>query len=156
MMKMVKNFQGERAIDVSPKNNQKNLVSDYMTTKLVAFHPDESMVDCMNKLVKYRIAGGPVVNDAKELVGVISEGDCLKEIVARTYHNSPESIGSVKDHMTTNVTTIGSKTDIFEAADKFLSMRLRRFPVLDNGKLIGQISQKDIMKAVLKLKSSTW
>ena len=156
MIKMVKSFQGERAPSNSQTVEQNNLVSHYMTTKLVSFKSDDSMDDVMNKLVKNKISGGPVVNEKNELIGVISEGDCLKEIVARTYHNAPRNNGKVSDHMTCNVATVDAHTDIFEAANKFLSMRLRRFPVLENGKLIGQISQKDVMKAVLKMKSSTW
>lgn len=156
MIKMVKSFQGERASTNAEDLKQNNLVSHYMTTKLVSFREDESMDEAMAKLVKNKVSGGPVVNEKNELIGVLSEGDCLKDIVARTYHNALQNNDQVKDHMTTNVATIDANADIFEAANKFLSMRLRRFPVLENGKLLGQISQKDVMKAVLKLKSSTW
>ena len=55
-----------------------------------------------------------------------------------------------------HVETISEDTDIFEAAQLFLTKHFRRFPVLRDGKLVGQISQKDIMKAVLSLKSNTW
>lgn len=156
MLKMVKSFQGERAADSKKTISQKNLVSDFMTTKLITFHPDDPMDVVMNKLVKHKISGGPVVNDKNELVGIISEGDCLKEITKRKYHNSPESAGLVKDHMAKNVETISEDTDIFDAAQQFLSKHFRRFPVLREGKLVGQISQKDIMKAVLNLKGNTW
>ena len=46
--------------------------------------------------------------------------------------------------------------DIFDAANKFLSSKRRRFPIVENGKLVGQISQKDILKAALYLKSENW
>lgn len=156
MLKMVKSFQGERASDGKQQISQKSLVSDFMTTKLITFRPQDSMEEVMNKLVKHKISGGPVVNESNELVGIISEGDCLKEITKRKYHNSPESVGMVKDHMATNIETISPDTDIFDAAQQFLSKHFRRFPVLRDGKLVGQISQKDIMKAVLNLKSNTW
>ncbi|NNC82812.1 MAG: CBS domain-containing protein, partial [Flavobacteriales bacterium] len=54
------------------------------------------------------------------------------------------------------VKTIEPDKDIFEAAKQFLDMKIRRFPVLEEGKLIGQISQKDVLKAVMKLSRNTW
>jgi CBS domain-containing protein len=58
--------------------------------------------------------------------------------------------------MISNVETIDGNMNIFDAANKFLESKRRRFPIVENGKLIGQISQKDILKAALKLKGHTW
>ena len=58
--------------------------------------------------------------------------------------------------MVKNVETIDGEMNIFDAADKFLKSKRRRFPIVENGKLVGQISQKDILKAALKLKGNTW
>ena len=44
--------------------------------------------------------------------------------------------------------------NIFDAANKFLASKRRRFPIIENGKLVGQISQKDILKAALALKGA--
>ena len=55
-----------------------------------------------------------------------------------------------------DVETIDGNMDIFDAANKFLSSKRRRFPIVQNGKLVGQISQKDILKAALELKSENW
>ena len=46
--------------------------------------------------------------------------------------------------------------NVFDAANKFLESKRRRFPIVENGKLIGQISQKDILIAALKLKGQNW
>lgn len=131
-------------------------VSDYMARKLVTFTPDQSMHEVVQTLLKYKISGAPVVNYENELVGVISEGDCLKEVVKGKYHNMPILSGIVGDRMVSDVVTVRPDLNIFEAAKMFLEKRLRRFPVVSEGKLIGQISQKDIMKAVLNTKSATW
>ncbi len=132
------------------------LVSDHMATKLITFGPDQSIFEVIDTLLSNRISGGPVVNENGELVGVISEGDCLKQVVKGKYDNHPNLAGKVSDYMATNITTISPETNIFEAAKMFLNHRLRRFPVVRDGKIIGQISQKDIMRAVTKIKSSTW
>ena len=64
---------------------------------------------------------------------------------------------TVGKYMVTDVDTIDKDMNIFDAAFKFLSSRRRRFPVVDNkNKLIGQLSQKDVLKAALKVKGNTW
>jgi predicted transcriptional regulator len=54
------------------------------------------------------------------------------------------------------VETIDKNMNIFDAATKFISSKRRRFPIVENGKLIGQISQKDILKAAIKVKGNNW
>ncbi|MFY0627333.1 MAG: CBS domain-containing protein [Reichenbachiella sp.] len=154
---MVKSFQGVQMAKPEVLTNQPISVSDYMSSRLITFHPDQSISEVVETLLKKRISGAPVVNDRKELVGVISEGDCLKEIVKGKYLNYPMLDGTVKDHMAKNVKYIMPDVSIFEAAKMFLNLKIRRFPVLDtNMKLIGQISQKDIMRAVNSIKSENW
>ncbi len=151
---MVMNYRGAEA----PKmvENQSVLVIDYMARKLITFSPDQAMYEVVETLLKNKISGGPVVNGSNELVGVISEGDCLKEVVKGKYDNMPILTGVVSEYMAEDVISIDPGTNIFEVANLFLDRRLRRFPVVKNGKLIGQISQKDVMKAMLKMKSMTW
>ena len=131
-------------------------VKDYMTTNLITFKPDQSVEDVIDSLIKNRISGGPVVNNNNELIGIISEGDCIKQISESRYYNMPLNDSSVEKHMVTNVETIDGNMNIFDAASKFLESKRRRFPIVEHGKLIGQISQKDILKAALKLKGHTW
>jgi len=149
---MVKSFRGE--IEEKPKRREMHpvLVADYMATRLVTFHPDQSIYEVVHILLARKISGRPVVNAENELVGVISEGDCLKEVVKGKYHDMPVLSGKVADHMATDVVSIGPAMTIFDVAKLFLERRLRRFPVVLEGKLVGQISQKDVMKAVLKIK----
>lgn len=143
---MVKSYQGFRKPE--EKTIEQRLVKDYMTTNLITFSPEQSIEEVVNALVYRNISGGPVVNDKNELVGIISEGDCLKELVRVKYSNQPHLSGLVKDQMVKEVETLTANTSILDAALAFLDKKLRRFPVLDNGKLVGQISQRDVMKAM--------
>ena len=151
----IKSFQGAR----KQQNTTEPValkVRDYMTTSLITFKPDQSVQEVVEALIKYKISGGPVVNDRQELVGVISEGDCLKQLSESRYYNMPLQHDNVEKRMATNVETIDGNMDVFDAANKFLQSKRRRFPIVENGKLIGQISQKDILKSALHLKGENW
>ncbi len=151
----IKSFQGRRN---QPKKEELKpaLVSDYMTTKLITFKSDQPVAEVMDILIKNKISGGPVVNDKDELLGIISEGDCIKHISESRYYNIPVDNDIVEKHMVKNVETIEGNLNIFEAAEKFLKSKRRRFPIVENGKLIGQISQKDILIAALEQKGNNW
>ena len=151
----IKSFQGRRS---QPKKAELKpaLVSDYMTKKLITFRPDQSVSDVMQTLIKNRISGAPVVNEKNELLGIISEGDCIKQISESRYYNMPMDNDTVDKHMVTNVETIDGNLNIFDAAKQFLSSKRRRFPIVEKGKLVGQISQKDILIAALEQKGQNW
>ena len=151
----IKSFQGAR------KNQQSTedipfKVSDFMTTKLITFRPEQSVEDVIDSLINNKISGGPVVNDKNELVGIISEGDCIKHISESRYYNMPPEDDKIENRMVKNVETIDGNMNIFDAANKFLSDKRRRFPIVEDGKLVGQISQKDILKATIMMKSQNW
>ena len=151
----IKSFIGRRSKPV--KGSVENItVADYMTRKLISFRPDQSVMEVMSILIKKKISGGPVVNNKYELVGVISEGDCIKQISESRYYNQPLEDVKVEAHMAKNVDTLDGNMNVFDAAKKFLESKHRRFPIVENGKLIGQISQKDVLKAALALKGQTW
>ncbi|MEH6651761.1 MAG: CBS domain-containing protein [Motiliproteus sp.] len=122
-------------------------VEDYMTTQLVTFKPETELFAAINVFSESNISGAPVVNDRGELVGMLSEVDCLKAILKHAYH-AEEKGGFVADFMTCKVDTITSDTDIIALSEQIISGRRRRMPVLRDGKLVGQISRKDVLRAV--------
>jgi len=151
----IKSFQGARK-----QQNVLDLpalkVSDYMSTNLITFKPEQSIEDVIETLINNKISGGPVVNENNELVGIISEGDCLKQISDSRYYNMPMAQDNVEKRMVKDVETINANMNVFDAANKFLDSKRRRFPIVQEGKLIGLISQKDILKAALQLKGQNW
>ena len=151
----IKSFQGARK-----QQNVLDLpllkVSDYMSTNLITFKPEQSIEDVIETLINNKISGGPVVNENNELVGIISEGDCLKQISDSRYYNMPMAQDNVEKRMVKDVETINGNMNVFDAANKFLDSKRRRFPIVQEGKLIGLISQKDILKAALHLKGQNW
>ena len=153
----IKSFQGSRKQQQAVGAASTPLkVRDYMTTSLITFRPDQPIQEVVEAIIKHKISGGPVVNGRQELVGIISEGDCLKQLSESRYYNMPLEHDNVEKRMARDVETIDGNMDIFDAANKFLNSKRRRFPIVENGKLVGQISQKDILKAALKLKGENW
>ncbi|MDC7996625.1 CBS domain-containing protein [Gilvibacter sediminis] len=151
----IKSYVGRRSKPI--KGSAENIrVSDYMTRKLITFRPDQPVLEVMNTLIKNKISGGPVVNDKGELVGIISEGDCMKQISESRYYNQPMDNITVEQHMATDVETIDGDLNVFDAAQRFVNSKRRRFPIVENGKLVGQISQKDVLKAALQMKGQSW
>ena len=151
----IKSFQGQQERRVKSKAKTL-LVEDIMSRNLIIFKPNETIHEVMSKFIKYRISGGPVVNENGDLIGVISEADCMKEVSESRYFNLPILDKSVSKFMTKKVDTIEASKTIFEAASYFFKTSRRRFPVLDKEKLVGQISRKDIVIATLNMKSNTW
>lgn len=151
----VKSFQGERAkkVKVTPS---KLTVADIMTSQLVIFTPEQSIHEVMRAFIKHRISGGPVVDESGKLVGVISEADCMREISDSRYFNLPILDKSVAHFMTKEVDTIDANTSVFDTASLFSKSSRRRYPVMENNRLVGQVSRKDIVIAALEMKSQTW
>ena len=151
----VKSFQGER--EERKKIEQPTvLVKDIMTTNLILFTIDQSIHEVMNFFIKNKISGGPVVDDLGKLIGVISEADCMKEISDSRYFNMPILDKTVGHFMTKKVETLPASMTLFDAASKFHDTSRRRFTVLENGKVVGQISRKDIVIAAMNIKSQNW
>lgn len=152
----IKNFQGARRQQASEADATPLKVSDYMTTNLITFQEHQSIENVMQILVNNRISGGPVVNDKNELIGIISETDCIKQISESRYYNMPMLGQTIEKYVSKNIDTIDGNMNIFDAATKFINTRRRRFPIVNDGKLVGQISQSDVLKAAMTLKGQNW
>lgn len=126
-------------------------VRDYMTGKLISFTPDTDVVDAIRTLVHHKIAGAPVVDNHGHLVGMLSEFDCLDVVLKAGYHDRPG--GPVSELMTTDVKTVDASMSVFDVAQLFMESGFRRYPVLDDNRLVGQISRKDLLRALLDLSS---
>ncbi|MBH09121.1 MAG: CBS domain-containing protein [Candidatus Marinimicrobia bacterium] len=124
-------------------------IKDVMATDLITFKPDTPIESAIKSFLENKISGAPVVNEQGDLIGMLSEKDCLGTLFESSYYNNPS--GYVKDYMSTELSTISIYDTLSEVAQKFLDLRFRRFPVLENGKLVGQISRRDVLKAVNNL-----
>lgn len=151
----IKNFQGKQAGDVNIEA-EKITVRDCMSQSMILFKKEQSIIEVVETLIKFRVSGGPVVDDQKRVIGVISEGDCIKQISESRYYNMPMEDTSVEKYMSREVESISPDINLFDAANLFLRSKRRRFPVIENNKIIGIVSQKDILRTALMLKGFSW
>lgn len=125
---------------------QKVLVKDYMARHLVTLQPDHEVMHAVHTLIENNISGAPVIDKDGKLAGVLTEKDCMQVILDATYYS--EYGGLVSDFMTTEVEVMDAEDSIVEAAERFINKRYHRYPVLDNNRLVGQISRGDVIRAL--------
>lgn len=126
-----------------------NSVKNYMATQLITFSPEDDIKMAMTSIVKNKISGAPVVDSKGGLVGIISEKDCIRTVLDVQYSQMPSGIGNVGEYMSPDVKTIDAGMTVMQVAMEFAHSPYRRFPVVEGGKLVGQISRRDILKAIL-------
>jgi predicted transcriptional regulator len=124
-------------------------VKDYMSGKLVAFSPDTDVLDAIHDLVEHRIAGAPVIDSYGTLVGMLSEFDCLGVVLKAAYHEQPG--GPISELMTTDVDTVEASMSIIDLAELFIASGYRRYPVTESNMLVGQISRRDVLRALKEI-----
>lgn len=121
-------------------------IGDYMATELVTLSPDMEINKAMKILLDERVSGAPVVDSKGELVGVLSKKDCLKAALNSNYYQ--EWGGSVADYMATAIDTLEADMELVQAAESFLASHFRHFPVMRDGRLVGQISRTDVLRGL--------
>jgi len=116
-----------------------------MTTDLVTVRPDSSIEEAIESLLSQRISGLPVIDDDGRLVGVITEFALL----AVTYDKRVKN-HTVSQHMTREVITVDVNDPVSRIADLCIVHRVRRVPVMQDGRLIGVIARRDVLRALVE------
>ena len=124
-------------------------IRDFMATELITFSPDTQIETAIEIFLANKISGAPVIDDAGNLVGILSEKDCMKTLFESSYYNNLG--GHVKEYMSTELITVDVHDTLSNIANKFIQSRFRRFPVMEGEKLVGQISRRDVLRAMDKL-----
>jgi CBS domain-containing protein len=124
-------------------------VRDYMSTELITFTAEMEVMRAINELVKHKISGAPVIDKDGKLLGMLSERDCLN--VGLVAAQDTCVAGPVSQFMSNRVVTVEPDTNLTQLASMFLSNTFRRYPVVENDKLIGIISRSDVLRAINNL-----
>ncbi|MEM9586831.1 MAG: CBS domain-containing protein [Planctomycetota bacterium] len=119
---------------------------EMMVSNLITLSPSMDVLDAIDVLLRHRISGAPVVDHDDHFVGIFSERSCMEFMVGSMYEGLPP--GNLMSFVDTNPTVIHEETDLLTIAQTFLNAACRRLPVIDDrGRLRGQISRRDIMRA---------
>lgn len=121
-------------------------VRDYMVRRLITLRPETEILQALQIFVQNGIGGAPVVDQAGRLVGILTEKDCMRVALHATYHS--EYAGLVRDFMVESVVTISPDEGIIQVAERFLAEKYHRYPVVEDGELVGQISRRDVLRAL--------
>ena len=122
------------------------IVRDHMDRHVATLRPETDILDAIGFLLEKRVTGAPVVDKSGRLVGILTEKDCLRLVAAGVEGNLPR--GSVATFMIPNPETIPPDMDVYFAAGLFLRRNFRRFPVVEDGKLVGAITRFDILRVI--------
>jgi CBS domain-containing protein len=124
-------------------------VRQYMATQLLTFAAEMTIHDAVGLLVKNKYTGAPVLDAGGGLIGMLSEKDCLRVAVLANTAGAGEAL--VGDYMTTDVESVTPDTDLLDVAQRFVRAPYKRLPVVERGKLVGQISRIDVLRAIADL-----
>jgi len=125
---------------------------DYMLTNPVKVRPEDNIMEAMRVIIDNKISGVCVVDEAGNLIGILSELDCLRAVLGAIYNEA--GIGSVREFMSSeNLVVAHPDEDIVDVAQDMLAKNKRRRPVVENGKLIGQITCRQLLAAVRKFRT---
>ncbi len=142
------------------------LAKDVMTREVCTVKPDTSVVEIARTLMKRRISAVPVVDENDRLCGIVSEGDLMRRVEAGTERRRSwwlEMLSenrdlardyvkahglTAKDVMTPTVVTVSEDTDLAQIAGLLERNRIKRVPVMRNGKLAGIVSRSNLLQAL--------
>ena len=141
-----------------PNDPNQDPIEKYMVplNHMVTLKPDQGIMEAIATILEKRISGGPVLDEQRHLIGNLSEKDCLRIVEDKVQRNLPVKDKKVSDYMSTNVRTFSPTTTVVDACIEFLNSPIRRYAVVENGALVGEISRRDILRMASKMKSSTW
>jgi CBS domain-containing protein len=142
---------------------------DVMTRTIVSVEPDATVLQAAQLMLQHHISGLPVVDASGKLVGILSEGDFLRRRETATERRrsrwleflmGPGKIASeytrshgskVSDVMTENVMTVDEDAKIEAIVELMEKRRIKRVPVVKNGKLTGIVTRSNLLHAMVSI-----
>lgn len=117
-------------------------IADAMTAKPISVGPDATIEECAEVMQKSHV-GSLVISKASKLLGIITEQDIVRKVVAKKMDPSKTF---VKDVMITKLITAEPSDDIYDALVIMRDNNIRHLPVMYKGKIEGYLTIKDVLK----------
>jgi CBS domain-containing protein len=125
-------------------------IKDCMRRKPLTVQATASLVEAIDLISEYKLTGVTVTDAAGDVVGVLSELDCIQSILGAIYNDGDPEHLQVSDSMCADVISCGPGDSIIEVAQAMLQTRQRRRPVIQAGKLVGQVSSSNVLWALME------
>jgi len=126
--------------------NNTLFVRDFMMRKTIYLFADMAILHAISVLLSNEISGAPVVDENKRLLGILTERDCIQVAVNAGYF---DDLGQqVGDYMSKSVEVVAQDDNLMDVAQKLITLPYRRFPVVDQGTLVGLITRRDVLRAI--------
>lgn len=123
-------------------------VKDHMNGTKLAFPADMDVLRAIHQLIEFKLSGAPVIDYHGNLIGFLSEKDCMKVALNAAYQG--EAAGRVDEYMHPTVETVDYETSIIDVAQRFLVTSYKCLPVIKENRLVGSITRQNILKALQK------
>ncbi len=124
----------------------RDLIKNYMNKVPVYVKSGSLLTDVVDILLHNNLTGAPVVNSMKQVIGFVSEQDCIHQLLVSSYHS--EGVPPVDEVMRTEVVSISPEDLIIDLAKQMDNRRPKIYPVVDNGKLVGLITRTEVLQAL--------
>ncbi len=129
---------------------QPTTIRDCMHKHPLTIQPKATLVEAVEMILESRITGLTVTDGEGRVVGILSEIDCLKATLAAVYNDGDPAYTSVGDAMTPVIDSCQPGDSIVEVAQGMLDSHQRRRPVIEDGKLVGQVSSSNVLWALIE------
>ncbi len=129
-------------------------VKEHMSKAFISLKKDLTIAEASTALLKMNLTGAPVVGDQGELLGFLSEKDCLKFSLDSKYYNHTPS--KVENFMSKKVMTLSPEDSLLHVVELFLKNNFQIYPVVDDHRVVAVISRRMILEAVTKMKQTSW
>ena len=125
-------------------------VSGCMHRKPLTIGRKANLVQAIEMITEYKLTGLTVTDDEGHPVGILSELDCIKAVLTAIYNEGDPEHALVEDAMSEDLSSCSPHDNIVSVAEDMLDTRQRRRPVLEDGKLVGQVSSSNILWALME------
>ena len=126
-------------------------VRTYMDTETHALAESDDIYEAVRRLIDEGVTGAPVVDAEGKLSGMLSELECLRLLSAGDRAQADVPAGTVDAYMLRDFKAVSPEMDVYYVAGMFLSdASSRRLPVCEGERLVGVITRKDILRAIVK------
>ncbi|WP_020558053.1 CBS domain-containing protein [Thiofilum flexile] len=129
------------------------LVRDYMSSKVATLREDQNVREAVEVFTQYNVFSAVVLNNIGNLVGIVSVSDCIHVAMNSGYNSGWR--GTVGELMSRDVRVVETTDNIINVAKMFMSDNYRRYPVIDDNRVVGVITRLDVLKGLNKIVNSS-